>query len=230
MSHSRVQSSRSTCLQRAKMNKKNGSTTETIQIFTDTGPDATAESKSNLTVSDGHAAYKCTLYKELAAQVQVGKSYIFKEYSTAKFGDQSLLCTPTTKIYMCADVLVPEELEEEARILIRPPSPMTSLSDMTVPSDYMTVQGSITRLDPVQAVTPAQGQPYPMRSLYLKELFSGLVDIEVLGVSVQKEDIEFLDTKEKVCGPPHLTGLQSLQWAQRSPCATQMEEYRRPFQ
>ena len=124
-------------------------TTRKVQRWTIGAEEARAEVSHINTVaavSDGQRIFKFVLFKELASQVKEGKSYIFKNYAVSKFSGQSLLSTRNTKIYMCADVEVPPRLEEEATTLIRPLSRLTPLSEVTVPLDDVTVQGTIVHV------------------------------------------------------------------------------------
>ena len=97
-------------------------------------------------VTDGDSVFKFTLFSDLAAQVEEGHTYIFKNYQKAKYGSaNSLLCCKDTRIYCCAPMLVAEEIEAEARSLVCPPSANVNLKDIKGPGDdLVTVEGSIT--------------------------------------------------------------------------------------
>lgn len=96
-------------------------------------------------VSDGKSVMKFVLFTNLASEVKEGNSYLIKNYGLNKYGAQkSMLSKRQTALYICAPVHVPADLEEEARGLISPPSPLTKMSQMKCADGMVSVEGCVS--------------------------------------------------------------------------------------
>lgn len=97
-------------------------------------------------VSDGSTTMKFVIFNEICNGVQAGKTYIVKNYGLSRFGGQVLLSRHNTCLYKALrEIVVSDELENQARSLLAPPSPYKRLGELTSATESLvTIKGTIT--------------------------------------------------------------------------------------
>ncbi|KAK1875214.1 Caspase-8, partial [Dissostichus eleginoides] len=98
------------------------------------------------------ASVKLMVYgKDLHRQIKEGSSYIFRNLiQDGKY----VKVNASSSVSETKPVNVPEEFEREAERLVCPESPLTSIKDIksSPPQTHVSVEGTVTEIDPVQKV------------------------------------------------------------------------------
>ena len=95
-------------------------------------------------ISDGHTVTKMTLLEDLSSKVATNKDYLMRGY-TLKGGSPPymIFVTRETQFLRSSPVQVSEELFNEARKLLDPPSIPTPLGKIKEAKGLITVEGQV---------------------------------------------------------------------------------------
>lgn len=94
---------------------------------------------SSAAVCDGTNVFKFVIFESLASQIKEGKTYTVRNFRITTFGSKD------TAVYVSAPIQVSQQLEDEARLLLGPPTTLTPLTNISQSQMmYVTVKGWVT--------------------------------------------------------------------------------------
>ncbi|KAL3966299.1 hypothetical protein ACER0C_031695 [Sarotherodon galilaeus] len=122
-------------------------------------------------VCDGTNVFRFVIFENLASQIKEGKTYTIRNFKMGKFGStRSMLSSKDTAVYVSAPIQVSQQLEDEARLLLGPPTtliPLTNISQSQMM--YVTVKGWVTAMEPLKKIQKEQNPAVPLQIINLKE-------------------------------------------------------------
>lgn len=101
---------------------------------------------STAAVCDGTNVFKFVIFESLASQMKEGKTYTVRNFRITTFGTtRTMLSSKDTAVYVSAPIQVSQQLEDEARLLLGPPTTVIPLSNVSQSHMmYVTVKGWVT--------------------------------------------------------------------------------------
>ncbi|KAL4009572.1 hypothetical protein ACER0C_003424 [Sarotherodon galilaeus] len=128
---------------------------------------------NNLTaaVCDGTNVFKFVIFESLASQMKEGKTYTVRNFRITTFGTtRTMLSSKDTAVYVSAPIQVSQQLEDEARLLLGPPTTLIPLSNVSQSHMmYVTVKGWVTAMEPLKKIQKEQNPAVPLQIINLKE-------------------------------------------------------------
>lgn len=95
-------------------------------------------------VSDGHSISKFTVFEQFGAKLKEGNTYIIRGYGLRKNEPPYVINVDAkTMFFRTSSLSVKDELHKEAEALVRPPSPLTPISEWETKEGLMSCEGQV---------------------------------------------------------------------------------------